>query len=131
MVALVIGFILQLQHERDAAGRARDGAQRVSDFLVRMFELGDPTRSLAREISAAEMLEQGFRQLDEQQLDARTGAPVLLAMAQAANGLGDPKLVETALAALQRAESELDIGQQIQLKTVALELAIAHIDDKC
>ncbi len=51
----------QLQHERDVAQLERDTSDRVTQFMVELFEGGQALNNLQKELSAREILDQGAR----------------------------------------------------------------------
>ncbi|MGD2115642.1 MAG: serine/threonine-protein kinase, partial [Acidobacteriota bacterium] len=53
----------QTARERDAAEVAREEAERVTGFLVNLFEANDPDRAAGRELSAKEILGRGAERL--------------------------------------------------------------------
>ena len=72
LAALILGgikYTLDLRRERQAANEARAQAEQVTEFLLGVFALTDPTRAGGRDISALELLSAGserIRQLGDQ-----------------------------------------------------------------
>ena len=52
--------------ERDAARRERDRAERVSSFLVSLFEASDPDRSKGEKVTARQILDLGRQRLESE-----------------------------------------------------------------
>ena len=111
--AVLLAFIWQLRRERDAAEIARDSAQRVSDFMVRMFETGDPTRGDLGKMTVTGLIRQGIKQLRDEELDPRVSGKVLTAMSRAANGVGDLETLTGLLEQLQAMDAQLEVGDRI------------------
>ena len=112
IAALVVGLIgfytIQLAQERDRANReARRASQeaaaaeRVSEFLVNLFQVSDPSQAKGESITARELLDQGAGSIaqelaDQPQIQAR----LLATMGQVYQNLG---LYESAEQLLERA----------------------------
>ena len=70
--AFALAMALQsrrLAIERDTATRERDRAERVSAFLVSLFEASDPDRSRGERVTARQILDTGRQQLQRQLAD--------------------------------------------------------------
>ncbi|MEO1368455.1 MAG: serine/threonine-protein kinase, partial [Acidobacteriota bacterium] len=95
VLAIAVGVLATLratwraQDERDRAQASMTEAERVTDFMVDLFGIASPEISLGRDVTAAEVLDQGAEQiavvLDGQ---PRSRARLLRAMGQAYHGLG-------------------------------------------
>lgn len=59
IAALISFYTMQLKEERDRARLEAIKAQRVSDFLVDLFEVSDPTEARGETIPARELLDSG------------------------------------------------------------------------
>lgn len=58
------GYTVRLAEERDRAQAAATEAEEVTDFLVGLFEMSDPSESLGRAITARDLLESGAARVD-------------------------------------------------------------------
>lgn len=87
--------------ERDRAERARMHAERVSEFLVEIFEVSDPERARAEDVSARELLDRGAARVDQDLHDPGLAATLMGVIGSAYRGLGlydaAGPLLETAL----------------------------------
>lgn len=66
LVAFAVVTLLQAQRiarERDIAALERTRAERVSSFLVELFELSDPSKSRGNQVTARELLDIGARRV--------------------------------------------------------------------
>lgn len=63
-VALLFGALVVLSRQVEATAQERDRAERISDFLLNLFEVADPNESRGREVTASELVEQAARRLD-------------------------------------------------------------------
>ncbi len=68
---LVVGFGVvttvqsrRIARERDRANREAATAQRVSDFLVKLFEISDPSESRGNSVTARELLDKSVREIE-------------------------------------------------------------------
>jgi len=64
--------------ERDVAARERDRAERVSAFLVSLFEASDPDRSKGEKVSARQLLDAGRQRLASELRDEPQSRAALL-----------------------------------------------------
>ncbi|MEM7613030.1 MAG: tetratricopeptide repeat protein, partial [Pseudomonadota bacterium] len=64
IVSLVTFYTLQLTEERNIAQRERDTAEQVSDFIVDIFRVSDPSESRGNSITAREVLARGAATID-------------------------------------------------------------------
>ncbi|HET7111451.1 MAG TPA: serine/threonine-protein kinase, partial [Gemmatimonadales bacterium] len=135
-LALAYGLTVQLQaralaRERDRAQREAVAARQVSDFLVGVFEVADPTHSgMGDTIRARTLLDQGAERV---QLDL-AGQPLIMArmlnvIGRAYDNLSRSDLAEALLQralALQRqqdvADPALNVGTLRQLSRARLHL---------
>ena len=68
LLAFCVTITLQAQriaHERDRANREAETAKQVSDFLVGLFQVSDPSESRGRTLTAAEILSTGAVRVKE------------------------------------------------------------------
>ncbi|MCH9651369.1 MAG: tetratricopeptide repeat protein [Deltaproteobacteria bacterium] len=95
LLAVLVGVLSTMratslaQAQRDQAQISEAEAERVTDFMVGLFEVSSPEISLGEEVSALEILDRGAKliedELDEQPLSR---ARLLRAMGRAYHGLG-------------------------------------------
>jgi eukaryotic-like serine/threonine-protein kinase len=70
ILALVLGLVaasvglLRARRAEQVATREAAGAKAVSDFLVKLFEVADPTEGRSRAITAQEILARGAKEID-------------------------------------------------------------------
>jgi len=64
VVALTVGYTLELARQRDRARLAALRSTQVSDFLRGLFEVAAPTRSLGEQITARQLLDRGAARID-------------------------------------------------------------------
>jgi eukaryotic-like serine/threonine-protein kinase len=91
----------RLARERDMAQQERDAAEEVATFLVSLFEVSDPGRSLGESVTARELLDRGATQV-ESSLSAQPAVQARLmdAMGRVYRQLG---LLEPAATLLEKA----------------------------
>ncbi len=66
MIAIVVSFYtVQLKQERDRARLEATKARRVSDFLVDLFRVSDPSESKGKTVTARELLDSGAVRIKE------------------------------------------------------------------
>lgn len=63
IAALVVVYTMKLQQERDRAQQEARKAEEVSQFLVGLFEVSEPSESLGETITARELLDKGAQRL--------------------------------------------------------------------
>jgi len=82
-VAVAMGFMARsLALERDRTTQEAAAAQRVTDFLIHLFAVSDPSEAKGNTITARELLDRGAAQLEEELADQ----PVLRARLEDAIG---------------------------------------------
>ncbi len=94
-VAASVGFVQARQAEREAVRQAELArqesrtAERVSSFLVDLFDAADPFSGVGPDSSARELIEQGARHLDDSLADEpAVRARLLMTLAEVNEGLG-------------------------------------------
>jgi eukaryotic-like serine/threonine-protein kinase len=78
LIALAVSMTVQalrIARERDRANREAEAAKNVSDFLIGLFNVSDPSQARGNTITAREILDQGANQIETQ----LTGQPVVQA----------------------------------------------------
>jgi eukaryotic-like serine/threonine-protein kinase len=96
LVLLLAGFaamqVVQVQRvtrERDRATRERDRANRITDFMLQMFKVSDPSEARGNSITARELLDKSSTQIDSGLAnDPEVQAQMLQAMGEVYSGLG-------------------------------------------
>ena len=95
ILALVLGLVaasvglLRARRAEQVATREAAGAKAVSDFLVKLFEVADPTEGQSRAITAEEILARGAKEIDSAlaaQPDVQ--ARVMVTLGKVYTGLG-------------------------------------------
>jgi serine/threonine-protein kinase len=110
--------------ERDAARRHALEARRVTDFLVDLFEVADPVRSLGKPVTARELLDRGATRLRGELSDEPAARAALLgAIGRAQTGLGR---YEEAIPLLEESLNEIRrTGGETEVASAALALGVA------
>jgi eukaryotic-like serine/threonine-protein kinase len=78
LIALAVSMTVQavrIARERDRANREAAAAKNVSDFLIGLFKVSDPSQARGNTITAREILDQGANQIETK----LTGQPVVQA----------------------------------------------------
>ncbi len=89
VLATAAGYTVRLAAERDRARLAAAEAREVTAFLEGLFEMSDPSESLGRSLTAAEVLETGRRRLDLELRDQpRIRAALLATVGRVYRNLG-------------------------------------------
>lgn len=109
----------QLQHERDVAQLERDTAERVTQFMVELFEGGQALDNLQKEVSAREILDQGARAIrTELGNEPEVKARMQLAMGRAYQAINQDELalelLEAGLAHYRGTDADLTTLFEIQ-----------------
>jgi serine/threonine protein kinase/tetratricopeptide (TPR) repeat protein len=126
---LLAGFVLAmyLQMQRTDLERAR--AERVSSFLVELFEQSDPYKTRSNEVTARELLDKGAARITEslgehpETLAALTGT-----MGQIYSRLGVPEHAIPLLEQARRAHETRHGASNAEAATIANELGVALLD---
>ena len=64
LTAFMIAFALKARREAARANHEAETARQVSDFLVQMFEVSDPSEGKGRTITAREVLDEGAKRVE-------------------------------------------------------------------
>ncbi|MEQ9568607.1 MAG: serine/threonine-protein kinase, partial [Longimicrobiales bacterium] len=89
VLATAATYTVRLAAERDRARLAATEAQEVTAFLEGLFEVSDPSESMGRSLTAAEVLETGRRRLDLELRDQpRIRAALLATVGRVYTNLG-------------------------------------------
>lgn len=126
ILTVLLGSLWQMKRERDAAEIARESAERVSDFMVQIFESGDPLLSNDGEVTAAELVRNGLKQMREQNLAAKVQGRLLIAFARALNGIGDIRGQNAVLQQLVEADASLDPMDRVSRDLMRVRIAFAR-----
>jgi eukaryotic-like serine/threonine-protein kinase len=132
----------RIAEERDTAAVERARAEKVSSFLVELFELSDPSRSRGNQVTARELLDLGARRISSGLRDQpQTRATLLATIGRVYSSLGlypdSTRLLEEALAARRQqhgsrhaavAEAMVTLGATL-LEQGELERAQRLLDD--
>ncbi len=70
VVLLTFAVVMTVQaqriaHERDRANREASASKQVSDFLVGLFNMSDPSEARGNSVTAREILDRGAREIDQ------------------------------------------------------------------
>ncbi len=124
VVAAVLSTALYFRAENARAEKALEAAsaRRVTDYLIEMFQVADPSEAQGKTITAEDILERGIKKIDELDEDRLIQARLLTAMGQAQSGLG---LYEESIVSLDRAlELRKELLGPDHLETVEIEVAL-------
>ena len=126
--SVVLGVQLQrVAAEAERANRGEATAEQVSDFLVGLFEVSDPSEALGNTITAREILDEGAERIETELADQPlVQARLMHSMGQVYEGLG---LYEPAAALLEQAVAlrERELGaSHLDLATSLDELGEAY-----
>jgi non-specific serine/threonine protein kinase/serine/threonine-protein kinase len=69
VVLLLAGLVVTMSIQAARVARERDTAEEVSEFLVRLFEVSDPSESRGRTITAREVLDKGVERIEHELTD--------------------------------------------------------------
>lgn len=129
VVAFALMMSVQMQRtarERDRATQESERAEKVSEFMLNVFQAADPFEAEGREITARELLEQAARSihgdLDEQ---PQVRARLLEAIGRAYHRQGQPARAVAYLQDALRIRSQLNEPRDPRAGSILTELAIA------
>lgn len=105
LVLLLAGFavmqavqVRRVTLERDRAARERDRANRITDFMLQIFKVSDPSEARGNSITARELLDKSSTDIDTGLAnDPELQAQMLQAMGEVYSGLGLRSRAETLL----------------------------------
>jgi tetratricopeptide (TPR) repeat protein len=102
LASFVAAQAIQVQrvtHARDRADRERDRANRVTDFMINMFQQADPSQTRGNTITAREVLDRASQDLDAGLAkDPEVRAQMIYTMGRVYEGLGLYPRAESLLA---------------------------------
>ena len=132
VVALVVySLTITVQNRRVAAERDRASsealkAERVTEFLVQLFQSADPNKSGGSDVTARQLLDQGVSQLEHASVggDPEARAAMLSAIARSYHALG---LYAQARAVLERAIDERGGADTSLSRAVVSDLALLAV----
>jgi len=128
-MAIVFSMVFTAFHvqrittERDIARLEATRRKEVSDFLVNLLKVPDPTAAKGREITARELLADSFAHVDEELSDPETKARLLAVVGEVSKNLGLYDQAGPALAQRLNYTSELYGERSLETAAAALELA--------
>jgi non-specific serine/threonine protein kinase/serine/threonine-protein kinase len=119
-----IGFVKAVKAERKAKEDA-ETAQRVSDFLVSLFEVSDPSEARGNSVTAREILDKGAGKIEEElQEQPRIQSRLMETMGRVYRNLGlytlAAPILEKSLALKRKAYGEEHLEVAAGLHTVAV-----------
>jgi len=65
LLALLVGFAVRERIQSTRIAREAETARQVSDFLVRLFEVSDPSEARGNSVTAREILDRGATEIEE------------------------------------------------------------------
>ncbi len=104
---LLAGVIFDRERQQRQTARARDRAQRVSEFLIELFEVSDPSEARGNSVTAREILDRGAERIEQElREEPELQAALMHTMGKVFMSLGlyegATPLLETALAQRRR-----------------------------
>ncbi|ANB16660.1 serine/threonine-protein kinase [Dokdonella koreensis] len=133
-LAVIAGFTVQLAAQRDRAVRAEREArlqaataERVSDYLVSVFEVSNPRAGQARDISARDVLDQGAARI-RSELDAAPAvkARLLDVLGTAYRHIGESRRAAELLADAAAHYQRPDVDQPLAAAAALSQLAVVY-----
>jgi len=124
-VGFTVFHVQRVTAERDIARLESQRRKEVSDFLVNLLKVPDPTTAQGREITARELLEVSFSHLDEDLSDPETKIRVLQVVGQVSKNLG--LLDQTAPALEQVVTHSVELYGRRSLETAAAIAEVAEL----
>jgi serine/threonine protein kinase/tetratricopeptide (TPR) repeat protein len=126
-IAATTGFVSASRAEREALREAR-AAQQVSEFLVEIFRLSDPSVARGNEITAREILDRGARRIETELADQPVvQARMMRTMGEVYENLGlyepSKELIDASLTTLRAQLGEDDV------ETLESLVALAAIEN--
>jgi len=122
-----VGFtafhVKSITEERDIARLEADRRREISDFLVNLLKVPDPTTSEGREITARELLEDSAPRINEELSDPQTKVRLLKVVGEVANNLGLYDQAGPALADVVKYTAEIYGDRSAEVATASLHLA--------
>lgn len=131
MAALSVGYVASIvvqtrrvAEERDRAEAEAETARRVSDFMVELFAVSDPSEARGRSVTALEILERGSERItqelgDDPDIQGR----LMYVMGDVYMGLGlydeSEELLLSGLEAARRGSGETDVSVGVSLHNLA------------
>lgn len=64
LLVLLIGFVVMMAVQTKRIARERDRANQVTEFLVNLFEVSDPSEAKGNKVTAREILDKGAEKID-------------------------------------------------------------------
>lgn len=138
MLVAAVVFTWQLAMERD---RARDAeaqariqaqtAERVSEFLVSVFNVSNPNLSQDRQISARDVLDQGARRIEQELAnEPAVKARLLAVIGSAYRYIGEPKPAVAMLEQSQKLYLDPQVNQPMDAARVLSQLAVVYSNNE-
>ncbi len=129
LLVCVVGFsvfhVKRITAERDIARQEAARRKEVSDFLVNLLKVADPTSVRGREVTARELLVDSFGRIDDELSDPETKIRLLGVMGEVASNLGLFELAGPALAEVVNLSTE-QYGRSSP-QTAAAAIAVANL----
>ncbi|MFT5316320.1 MAG: tetratricopeptide (TPR) repeat protein, partial [Candidatus Krumholzibacteriia bacterium] len=125
-VAFTVFHVKKITAERDIARLEAERRREVSDFLVNLLKVPDPTKSEGREITARELIEDSFPRINDDLSDPETKARLLEVVGEVASNLGLYDQSGPALADVVRYKAEIYGPRSAEVATANIQLAVMH-----
>lgn len=87
--------VRRVTQERDRTARERDRANRITDFMLQIFKVSDPTESRGNTITARELLDKASKDIDTGMADPEVQAQMLHVMGEVYDNLGIQSRAQT------------------------------------
>jgi eukaryotic-like serine/threonine-protein kinase len=126
VIALVSFYTVQLAEQRDRAQTEAAKAERISEYLIGLFEAGDPYAAEAENLDVRTLLERGERRAEELAGQPAVKAQLLNVLGRVYTQLSD---FDRAEPLLQRAlEQRRELGTPLDLAESLSSLANLYVD---
>ncbi len=123
---LLAGFVLAMYLQMQRTDQERARAERVSSFLVELFEQSDPYQTRGNQVTARELLDKGARQIDDRLTDhPETIAALAGTIGRIYNRLGASDEAVPLLQQARSANEALNGASNVEAAAIASELGIA------
>ncbi len=127
VVVCAVGFTFfhleRITTERDVARLEAERHREVSDFLVNLLKVPDPTASEGREITARELLEDSFPRINDELSDPQTKVRLLKVVGEVAVNLGLYDQAGPALYDVVKYTAEIYGERSLEVAAAKLQLA--------
>lgn len=116
-LALITFYTIQVTEERNRARIAAANSEQVSEYLIQLFEAGDPYIANGDSVSVRQLLERGVERVEDLSLQPRVQAQMFDVLGRVHTGLSlfdqAELLLERALSLRRELEAPLEIAESL------------------